>query len=174
MGKGLITPEQLNIVLEARSNSNKRVGELVVMMGFANEDDIAQALAEQYLMDWVDPSAFEPEPAALRLVPASFALNRGVLPLWVDETSLTCLISDPLDVNMTDDLQAACGKILRLKVAPVTRLKSAIAKAYELPFGNPASASSADSGKKKRKRKLDPQTDRIALLDALSVAMGGY
>lgn len=168
--RGLLSEEQLKSILELRSNSALRFGELVVQQGLATEWDIACCLAEQYDLPVVNPDELHPHPRAVHLVPAVFALRRLVLPYELTATELHCAVADPIDVSISDLLSNSTHKTVRLVVAPETALQAAIARAYALPV----SVIAANPEIPKRRRKIDPQTDRVALLDELRLrAQGG-
>jgi type IV pilus assembly protein PilB len=166
VAKGVLTHAQLQHVLDVRSRSSSRFGEIVVQLGFVTDADVAACLAEQYDLPLVDPATLDLEPRAIKLIPAIFALRRSVLPVQVSTTELVCAVSDPIDVNTSDEISIAVGKKIRLLVAPEAALQEAIAKAYALPI-----AAMAAPPKPKRKRKVDPQQDRVALLATLQDRM---
>jgi len=144
-----------------------RFGEIVVNNGWVSEEDVVTCLADQYDLPIVDVKTLKPEPAALTLIPAVFALRRSVLAFRVSSELIYCAISDPIDVTTSDDILATTGRRVVISLAPESKLQAAIAKAYAITISTPERA------KKKRKAKIDPQTDRTALLDQLN-ALGGH
>lgn len=166
VAKGLLTNEQVQLALEAKRQTTRRFGEVVVALGFASEDDIVHCLAEQYQMEVLDPLGLRPQPAALRLVPSSQALERLILPYKLTDFECSCILADPLDVAITDELSASVKRPLRLTLGAPSRLREAIIQAYKLPLTPPAPS------KRKRKPVYDMQTDRQALLEALAARAG--
>jgi hypothetical protein len=55
----VLTQEQLDFALGVKVESGKRLGEIVVDLGFTTERAIAGALAEQYELEYVDLAGVE-------------------------------------------------------------------------------------------------------------------
>ena len=65
---GLITEEQLQLALEeARKQKNVRVGAVLIKKQFATDIDIAQTLAFQLKIEFVDLSSATVDPEAIKL-----------------------------------------------------------------------------------------------------------
>ena len=64
-------------------------------------------------------------------VPARFALHYKIMPVKIEENSLTVAIEDPLDVNTMDDISLFLG----LKIIPVFANHSDISEAIEKHYG---------------------------------------
>ncbi len=166
--RGILTKAQLEEVLEVRTNSSVRFGELVVQMGYASEYEVATCLAEQYDLRIVNPEILEIQARAVSLVPAVFALRRSVLAYSVTANELCCAVADPIDISTQDILARSTGKRIKIVLAPETALQAAIAQAYSLP----QSLVHAPIAKPARRKKIDPQSDRTALLEELQSRTG--
>ncbi|MER3462521.1 MAG: hypothetical protein C4342_05930, partial [Armatimonadota bacterium] len=130
---GVLTNLQLSVAIAAQLTSNRRLGEILVERGYASEDQIARCLADQYGYDYIeDPAALAPEQSALDLVGAEMAFSLKVLPICVRDGVLNCIIWDPIDVSVTDQLRLATGNRLRISISPKSRLEAAIRLAYSI------------------------------------------
>jgi type IV pilus assembly protein PilB len=128
---GLIRPEQLEQALAVKGSTGKRIGEIVVELGFTTERAIAGALAEQYGLEYVDLEAVEPEPEAVALLSETLARRYETLPVRLGPDGIPLLaITDPTNVSHADDLRFALGANFRLAVAEPSRIELAIARAY--------------------------------------------
>src|SRR5919197_4246810 len=66
----LLRPEQLDRALEVQRGSGKRLGEVLIELGFLYEQDISRALANQGGLKYLDLAASSVDPrAASRLNP---------------------------------------------------------------------------------------------------------
>lgn len=157
---GVLTEEQLDRALKLRPQQRRRFGEMLVALGYCSEEDVTRCLAEQFDLPIVDVSKISPKSKAFRLISGSFALNRLVLPIEMKDGCLICVVSDPVDIQTTDDLRARAGVPLQLSLAPTSQLRAAIQKAYRLPNMN-------ESAPANKKLPIDMQTDRQALVKAL-------
>lgn len=177
--RGLITEKQLANALKARASSNLRFGEILVGLGLASEDAITECLADQYGYEIADLNGVEPEPQALALVPSVMALSGLLLPVKLSETSLECIISDPLDLPLTDQIFRMAGRPVSFKLAAPTPLFELIGKAYGVETAKrkshnepviavkPAVKASAKASHATRRTRIDPQDDMQALVGAL-------
>jgi hypothetical protein len=175
LAENMITREQLVEALQAQIMTGQRLGEILVFMGALDEDAMAKVLATQYGLDQVDVRKLTPQPEALALVEAWFAVTHLLLPVELTEDALKCVIADPLDILSTDAISQRTGKSLRLALATPTALHHAIVKAYGLQSKELPDA----TGAMKRlvavsgSRKPRLQKDRETLLEALSLIEGG-
>lgn len=158
---GILDEEQLKAATQAQKGRRARFGELLVEMGFCKERDIVKCLSEQFDVPMVKIADIAPQRRALNIISGSFALNHSVLPVRFFEGALECVISDPLDIEVTDTVREKAEVPLKLFIAEPGQLKAAIRKAYRLPsYEKPKKAT-------KGKMKIDAQSDRRALIDAV-------
>ncbi|HSK95678.1 MAG TPA: ATPase, T2SS/T4P/T4SS family [Euzebyales bacterium] len=136
IAEGTITPPQLQQALEGRGQTaqgRERLGEAIIRMGFASEEDIARALARQLGYDYVTQRLVADE-AAVALVPASLAERHNVLPLRISpDGTLLLAVADPTDVVAIDDVRlATSARGLRLVIAPWSVITRGREQAYNL------------------------------------------
>ncbi|MFN3682510.1 MAG: hypothetical protein ACK41F_01095 [Fimbriimonadaceae bacterium] len=165
LAQGLISPAQLAEALELHQRTRRRLGDVLVAKGWVTEEDVARCLSEQFDLPIADPRSLQPSSEALRLVPVVFALSHLFLPVSLSESEFFGVTADPLDIGGTDALAQAIGKPVRLAVAPPTALRRAIERFYGLPVRCVSEQNL--KRKKPRKRALDEQRDRAALLELL-------
>lgn len=131
----LVTREQLDRALEAQQNEGGRLGEVLVRKGIISEDNVAFALSEQFNVPLLSSKTGGIQPAEdqhlEKIISKQFALRNIMMPLSRDGGSLTCVMFDPLDFMLIDELR----KITRLEIVPVVATKSDIVKAIEEFYG---------------------------------------
>ena len=130
VAKGKITPAQLQTAVEARRLSRQRIGQVLTSIGFASEFDVAEALAEQFGFDLVDPRTKRPTKRALALLDSHLALTHRILPLKYSKDYIECIMADPVDFPTTDMISRLAGRRIVVHVAPVSPLINAIVDAY--------------------------------------------
>jgi len=162
--KGLLNRRKLERGLKIASESKRRIGDVLIDLGYVTEDQIAQCLADQYGFEMEDLAALKPHPAALAKLTAEFALKWCILPIE-DEFKFRCVVCDPVNVELTDMVTMIARKPLSLTIAPRNALLVAIRSAYGLPAVKVAP-------KSRRKRPPEPesilQRDRSMLLEAMN------
>jgi type IV pilus assembly protein PilB len=103
---GRITEQQLQEALKAGEATRKRLGDVLVDNGYCGDSDVAQALASQFEMEYIDvdqPDAINKD--NLRLLPPDLIKKYKVLPLGKEDGRLKVLIHDPMDLATLDDLR---------------------------------------------------------------------
>jgi type II secretion system protein E len=127
---GVISRDQLETALSARSDEVERLGETVTRLGLAREEDICSAVALhlglQYLPD-VDRSI---DPSVLSRVPSDFAVRHQVLPLREEDHTLVVAMADPFDVTVLDDLRLLTSRDVQAVVASPRKISEVIEQSY--------------------------------------------
>ncbi len=166
--KGLLNEDRLAQALSSQRSSGSRLGEVLAAMGWLSEEDLAKALAEQYEYDFIEVDGIEPEPEALKIVSGRWSLSKLILPIAYLDGRLEVAISDPIDVESTDELRTRTGSPLIICIAKASALRNAIIRSYTLEIDAPKKRVMP-----KRRVKIDHQVDKDALLKALDRLMKG-
>ena len=106
---GLVDEKQLTAALQEQKETRESLGTILVRMGVISSEDLCNALAEQFGMDVIDLSKEKIDPVALRKVPSSIAKRQKVMPIRLDDSTLTVAMSNPLDFLALDNLRAMLG-----------------------------------------------------------------
>lgn len=128
---GFITDEQLEMLLEEQSqNPGQKLGKIAEDMGLITDDQLAQALAEQMNIQFVDLEGVEIPKSTLSEISDSMAQLYRVIPLRLSDDVLTIATCDPQNLSMQDELRRFLGYEIRLLVATETQIEKAINKYY--------------------------------------------
>ncbi len=135
--QGLITQEQLNAAIQEQSGHVKmRIGEALIRLNIVTEEDIIAALGTQLNIPYATEENALLQPRADqgldRLVPYEFAKENFILPLSKEGGTLTCAVSDPLDLLMLDNLKMISGHDINLVLATRKILLGAIQTFYQM------------------------------------------
>ncbi|MGH9325094.1 MAG: type IV-A pilus assembly ATPase PilB [Terriglobia bacterium] len=126
-----ITLQELQVAVDYHKAHGGRLGEALVKLGLLSEEDVAEALAVQYGVPFINLNEFPIDPAAVKLIPMETAVKHHALPLARSGSSLTLAISDPANVFALDDIKFLTG----LNVDPVLAAESAVDRAIRDQFG---------------------------------------
>jgi len=129
VGAQLISHDQLADALIQQSASGKRIGATLVEAGAISERDLAQALSTQLLVPLVDLSQQTPAPEAVDVLSESVARAHVAVPIVLEDNAVTIAVSDP-NPELAKILANACGRIVRLVIAPRSDVQRAIDTAY--------------------------------------------
>ncbi len=121
---GVITAEQLD---DAMSQAGERtLARTLADLGYAQDDAIAKAVAEQMGLTYVDLGSFEIDPNASTMVGVEVCQRYRVLPVKVQDGELVVAMADPANIFAIDDLRIVSGYEIRPVVASESDLASAI------------------------------------------------
>jgi len=128
---GLISKRQLSRALGHQQDGRRRpLGSLLVDLGYANEEAIAQALAAQLSLPFVVLEREFIREGALAKVPAHLARRHTCFPLSFDDHTLSVAMANPLDLIALEDLRCASGMHIRPCVAARGEISSQISAYY--------------------------------------------
>lgn len=119
---GSVAPAQVKLILEKMVTSGARFGQAGINEGLFNEDELAQALAIQFGLDFLDLRTFQLDPELLAEMPSGVPLRFHFLPVKRDEHGLVVAMADPSDVLSFDDLELLLDTPLTLMVAAASRI----------------------------------------------------
>lgn len=99
------------------------------------EEDLIQNLAESFQLPAAPAGALPaPDPAILRSLPAEVAFRHGIFPLAREGSSLFIATSEPLSQAVEEDLSFSLNVSLSQVIAPLVRIRQAIAACYGIPL----------------------------------------
>ena len=144
---GVLTPAALEEVLIAQRTDPRRLGELVVERGLVHPHQLAQLLSHQLSCPWISLAHLEIAPEVIALVPASIALEHGLVPVHLRESKGQRVLYVATDDPSDDDALAACceaaGLAVRAMVAVTGEVLGALARYYGGPASTAATAAAA-------------------------------
>jgi type II secretion system protein E len=130
--RGVIPADDLTRISDAHfAAPAKPLHELLIERGFAKEDDVLIALAEEFGMELVDLTQVTVEPATLQAMPLKLVHRRSLMPLSRNNGTLVVATGDPYDVYALDELQMLTG----LQIQPVLASPREIARLIKTHFG---------------------------------------
>ena len=109
--RGILSEDQLRIALLEQKRNGEPLGKNLVKLGFVSEATLREALSENLGQSDIDVSRVVADPAALALVPKSFAVRFSVLPVALDRARrvLTVAVGNPNNVVVLDQLNEMLG-----------------------------------------------------------------
>ncbi len=129
--RGIINQRQLENAIAVQKDRGGLIGEILIEMGFAKEEDIAQALTAQYGFPYLPLANYDINPEVISVVPGRVARQYLLMPIDKMVNSLTVAMSNPLNVQATEDLELLSGCNVQVFVSTASDIKRAIAKYYK-------------------------------------------
>jgi type II secretory ATPase GspE/PulE/Tfp pilus assembly ATPase PilB-like protein len=128
LDKQLVTPEQLEICIQEKNRTGELLGKILVRKGFLKEEDLIKTLSEQLNIPYVELKNIKIDLAAVKKVPAKFALHYNIMPVRFEENRLVVASSDPF--NSLSDLRLFLGCDLSPVIATEAGIMEAIKEYY--------------------------------------------
>jgi type IV pilus assembly protein PilB len=128
---GLINEEMIRNILHDNKESAAALKKTLISQGLVREDDILDALAREMGMEKIDLEEVAVTPELLSQVEKRTILKYHIFPIKYDETTLWVALSDPLNIQTTDDLERITGKKVIGMVAPEDEINKRIKRYYE-------------------------------------------
>lgn len=134
LGDDLVSPEDLAKALELQAKRGQKLGETLLEMGVATEEELLPHIAAQIGVPAVRLREGLIDPKAVRVLDRPFCERLGVIVLFKVRDVLTVALNDPSDLDRLDLIERETG----LRVSPVFAFSSSIermtARAFEDDF----------------------------------------
>jgi type IV pilus assembly protein PilB len=130
---GLIDKETLNKALNAQKSSKKKLGEILMDMGVADDVVIAKALAVRLKIPYGRIDKVSIPDDIISLVPPELAEKYSVIPLRKNGNRLLVAMANPLDLYAIEDLRFYTQLPIDRAVVPMGDVLTAIEKHYPKP-----------------------------------------
>ena len=123
VGWNVVTEQQLADAIAYASEHGKRIGEALVELELAKDEDVTKALAAQFDLEYVDLDKNVVVPDVLSSFPQELILRHLVLPMSREDGRLKIIISDPLDLELLDMLRFRLNTELDCTLAPRSKIQ---------------------------------------------------
>jgi MSHA biogenesis protein MshE len=102
--KNIITQDQLNSAMQEQKNSGRKLGQVLVDLGYIKEDKLYEILSEQLNIPFIELRHYTINPDVVHLLPEINARRLRCMVLNKDADGLLVGIVDPQDVFAMDEL----------------------------------------------------------------------
>jgi hypothetical protein len=131
---GLLSSVQLDAALAAARTTGRRLGEVLVDDELVDERELAQIVAQQEGLEFIDLGKHDLDDEAVDLLSEASARRYAALPYRLDGTAVCVVIADPADDAALDAVLAEVPRAVRFVVATRTEVEAAIREAFGEPF----------------------------------------
>ena len=133
----LVTEELLVKAQDQQNKTGQRLTEVLIAMG-VNAEAIRQALATRLKVPEISLQDYQPESDLLDLIPESWVVKHGIIPLERVQNILTLGMVNPFDIEVVKDIRFKTG--LNVRVAVVS--ESELSRVIDACFGASSSPTS--------------------------------
>ncbi len=133
---GYIDEEQLDLLREEQTQRpNELLGQIAISMNMITDDQLAQALAEQFSLQVVAVSDLTIDPEVLKHLTEPMANLYRVIPLTFRNDVLTVATAAPQNISVIDELRNFLGYQIRLVVTTEKEIDVALERYYATDQG---------------------------------------
>ena len=141
--KGYVGKEDLIKAIKEGKKTNRRLGEILIDSGKASEDQVYEALAKQFGLEYVDLQKVDIPSDVARLVPSELVKKHHVIPLSQDNGELRLIVKDPMDLDTLDLLHFRLNMEIRCCMSSPSKIDDYI---NNLGGGGPDAADGSGGG----------------------------
>lgn len=129
--RGIINQAQLAKALKLQEEKGGLIGQILVSLGFAKEEEIAQALTVQYGFPYLPLEFYDINNEAIKMVPENVAKQYNLIAIDKIGDLLTIAMSNPLNMQAVEDIEMITSCKVQVFVSTMTDINNAIKKYYE-------------------------------------------
>ena len=129
---GFISDDQLEMLLEEQDRQpGEKLGKIAEEMGLITDEQIAQALAEQMNMQVISLAEFELTAEMKQQISETMAQMYRIIPIKREDDELTIATCDPQNLSIQDELRTFLGLNVRIVVATEREITRCLEKFYD-------------------------------------------
>ncbi len=129
--RGVITRDELSMALAYQQEKGGLIGEILVELKLASEEDIAQALTRQYGFPYLPLSNYEIDKEVLSAIPENVCRQFCLVPIDKIGKSLTIAMANPLNVQAIEDVELITSCSVQTFVSTSSDIRNCINKYYK-------------------------------------------
>ncbi len=123
---GQLNNDELNVALEEQKTSWKKLGDILVEMGFVTDGALVDTIAKQIAVERINLKSTYIDSEVARLIPKEVAKKYTVIPVYKQDGLLYVAMSDPRNMNALDDLRVITQQPIRSLIASAGEIEEAI------------------------------------------------
>jgi type IV pilus assembly protein PilB len=154
---GLISNDQLEIVLTEQKSSKKLLGAILVEMGFITESALAEVLAESSGTQKFDAKSIVLDSSVVRMIPKELALKHKIIPVGYENDVLHLAMADVYNVLAIDQVRRTIPKNVRIQplFCTDTEILEMIDQYYDYEISVDGILKEIETGLRENSAKLD-------------------
>jgi len=134
LDRKIISERQLQKALAIQKDKGGLIGGILVLLGFATEEQIAQSLTTQFGYPYLPLTNYEIDAKIVKLIPENVAVQYNMIIIDKIGNSLTVAMSDPLNIHAIEDVELITSCKVQVFVSTQTDIKESIKRYYDSVF----------------------------------------
>lgn len=129
--KKVINKKQLDEALKLQERKGGLIGSVLVSLGYAKEDEIAQALTAQYGFPYLPLENYEIDFEVIKLIPENVMRQYCLVPIDLIGVNLTIAMANPLNNQAIEDIELITKCNVQTFVSTATDIKGVIERHFK-------------------------------------------
>jgi type IV pilus assembly protein PilB len=126
VAKGIVTQEKINEIVRKTNGREKRIGEVLASEGLVTEEVLAQALAEQRDLHYVDLGDFHINAKFFEIIPVDLMHRYRFIPVEDTKDVLVIAMADPNNIPAIDELEMILNRPLEIRVSTPSAIEAVL------------------------------------------------
>ena len=150
---GAITEEQLQEGLAKQKETDRKLGNALVDLGFISNDMLITVLTTQLGIDYIELKGAKIEEKVIHMVPENMVTKYQAIPIEIDPDNpniLKVAMADPMDIMAMDDI----GLVTNLQVEPMLASEEGIRNAIDKYYGSAQAMEAAEAYRQEQQNVL--------------------
>jgi type IV pilus assembly protein PilB len=126
VAKGVITAARINEELARSDNRQQRIGEILMAAGLITEEVLAQSLAEQRDLRYMDLTDFRIAPALSEATPMEIMQRYQFVPIEDNGEVLIVAMADPTNIPVIDEMELLLQRQIEVCVSTPSSIAEAL------------------------------------------------
>jgi len=131
MERGVIDSVQLERAIESQKREGGLIGEVIVNLGFAKEEDIAYCLSLQFGYPYLPLYNYEISDEVTKVIPKNVCNHYCLVPIDKIGNTLTIAMANPLNFQAIEDLEEIIHCDIQIFVSTPSDIRKSIDKFYK-------------------------------------------
>lgn len=132
----IIDEEKLAKALKYQEQNRCLIGEALIKLGYATEEQVAIALSKQLGIPYasIQNQILKPEKGQdiEKIIPEKFARDNKIIPLFVENGVIAIAMSDPTDLMLLDNIRAMTGMDVQVFISTKAQILKVIDSFYQM------------------------------------------
>lgn len=128
--KGVISEVQLEKALKIQREKGGLIGQILVMLGYVREEEIAQVLTVQYGFPYLPLESYDISSDVIKLIPENVAKQYNLIAIDRIGNLLTISMSNPLNTQAVEDIETLTGCKIQVFISTMSDVSNSIKKFY--------------------------------------------
>ena len=129
--RGVLKKDELEKAARIQKEKGGLLGTILVAMGYATEEQIAQAITVQYGFPYLPLASYEIDQNLVQIIPENVARQYCLIGIDKIGNTLTIAMSNPLNMQAVEDIELMTNCRVQAFVSTMSDINNAIEKYYK-------------------------------------------